>query len=175
MSTHTEDTKELQHCSGCTDDHSEGTHQMHTIEHPCKEGGDPDCGYCFPRDTKEMTVEKILKDIDFWKSQERNGHSFEEMSQAVEALKESVRTTLTTYASQVREKWLQEEIVRLEGMKKETSMTYTHQCPSDCCVMGSDHTHEETVTIPSAVVYNQAIQTIIDRYQSELTTLTQKT
>lgn len=55
-------------------------------------------------DTKEMTVENLLKDIDYWKSQERNGHSFEEMNKAVEALKECVRTTLTLYASQVREK-----------------------------------------------------------------------
>ncbi len=45
--------KELHSCSGCIDDRSEGTHQMHTFQHPCPPGGDPDCGYCFP--SKENT------------------------------------------------------------------------------------------------------------------------
>lgn len=39
---------EISNCSGCTDRYSEGTHQMHTIQHPCPPGGDPGCGYCFP-------------------------------------------------------------------------------------------------------------------------------
>ena len=46
-------TTELEDCSGCTDSRSEGTHAMHTKQHPCKEGGDPDCGYCFPQKTTE--------------------------------------------------------------------------------------------------------------------------
>lgn len=46
---HTEPNGESLHdCSGCTDRHSEGTHQLHTKQHPCPEGGDPNCGYCFP-------------------------------------------------------------------------------------------------------------------------------
>ena len=80
-------------------------------------------------DTKEMTVEKLIKDIDFWKSQERNGHSFDEMSQAVEALKESVRTTLTLFASQVREERDREilaELNRLDGDTTEPIPTRKH-------------------------------------------------
>lgn len=42
----------LEDCSGCTDPRSEGTHQMHTKQHPCEEGGDPNCGYCTPAPTK---------------------------------------------------------------------------------------------------------------------------
>lgn len=41
-------TNELHDCGGCTGQNNEGTHAMHTKQHPCKEGGDPDCGYCFP-------------------------------------------------------------------------------------------------------------------------------
>lgn len=40
-------------CSGCTDRNSEGTHQAHTVQHPCKEGGDPNCGYCVPKPESE--------------------------------------------------------------------------------------------------------------------------
>ena len=65
-------------------------------------------------DTKEMTVAKLLREIDFWKSQERNGHSFEEMSKALEALKESVQAALTLYASQVRE----EAVAREKQLKE---------------------------------------------------------
>ncbi len=72
-------------------------------------------------DTKEMTVENLLKDIDYWKSQERNGHSFEEMNKAVEALKECVRTTLTLYASQVREERDREIVEELVKMHREWS------------------------------------------------------
>ena len=44
---------ELRDCSGCTDlrnDPLGGTHAMHTKQHPCPEGGDPNCGYCFPKE-----------------------------------------------------------------------------------------------------------------------------
>lgn len=40
--------RKLEDCSGCTDPRSEGTHQGHTKQHPCPEGGDPNCGSCFP-------------------------------------------------------------------------------------------------------------------------------
>ena len=72
-------------------------------------------------DTKEMTVENLLKDIDYWKSQERNGHSFEEMNKAVEALKECVRTTLTLYASQVREERDREILAELDRLDGDTT------------------------------------------------------
>lgn len=52
--------EELHDCSGCTDDRSEGTHQSHTIQHPCKEGGDSNCGYCFP----EKFLTPISSDVE---------------------------------------------------------------------------------------------------------------
>lgn len=47
-----------ENCSGCTDRFSEGTHQMHTIQHPCSKGGDPNCGYCSP--TENSWEEKVI-------------------------------------------------------------------------------------------------------------------
>ena len=51
-------TNELPNCSGCTDPRSEGTHQGHTKQHPCPEGGNPNCGYCFPDGTPQNSMEE---------------------------------------------------------------------------------------------------------------------
>lgn len=61
--------KEIRDCSGCTDNRSEGTHQMHTKQHPCPKGGDPDCGYCFPSKAPEISMVSIdvepVKKLEF--------------------------------------------------------------------------------------------------------------
>lgn len=56
----------LHNCTGCTDKNSEGTHQMHTIQHPCPENGDPNCGYCFPEKTPhiEKIAERVASKLD---------------------------------------------------------------------------------------------------------------
>ncbi len=57
----TQQKETLEDCSGCTDDRSEGTHQMHTKQHPCQEGGDPNCGYCFPqKETWEARFDQVF-------------------------------------------------------------------------------------------------------------------
>jgi hypothetical protein len=53
----------LEDCSGCTDRHSEGTHQMHTTQHPCPEVGDKNCGYCFPEETTTGWEDTFLNDF----------------------------------------------------------------------------------------------------------------
>ena len=55
-----------------------------------------------------------------------------------------------------RQDWLREEIVKLEGMKKPTSFT------------GSENAQIESVFFKHEKGYNQALQTIIDRYHSEI-------
>ena len=60
-----------------------------------------------------------------------------------------IRTTLHQELQKARHDWLREEIVKLEGMKK-TMQTVTG--------------HEQQYNFGN----NQALQTIIDRYQSEL-------
>ena len=59
MNTNPKKQEELHDCSGCTDRHSEGTHANHTKQHPCPEGGDPNCGYCFPNPEKWEIGEKV--------------------------------------------------------------------------------------------------------------------
>ncbi len=55
----------LEDCSGCTDDRSEGTHQMHTKQHPCPKGGDPNCGYCAPlSETKNPSTDSWTGSLD---------------------------------------------------------------------------------------------------------------
>lgn len=54
---------ELYDCSGCTDDRSEGTHQGHTKQHPCRKGGDPNCGYCFPTPTEGSMEERFDREF----------------------------------------------------------------------------------------------------------------
>lgn len=73
----------LEDCSGCTDPHSEGTHQMHTKQHPCKDGGDPNCGYCFPEAFKKRvknasTPEKQGAAIAYMESKKRGKADWEE-------------------------------------------------------------------------------------------------
>ena len=67
----------LEDCSGCTDSRSEGTHAMHTRQHPCPEGGDPNCGECFPvQQEKESTWEaEFLRffPLNFWATEDYHG------------------------------------------------------------------------------------------------------
>lgn len=97
-------------------------------------------------ETKEMTIETVRSKLNKIYLRLVYGKS------DIEKTKQEVDELLTLYASQVREKWLREEIVKLEGMK-----------------------YIQVVDDDVTEAMNDTIQTIIDRHQAELTTLTPKT
>lgn len=57
----------LPDCSGCTDNHPEGTHQMHTKQHPCKPDSGLECAYC----SDDPVRRAIEHEIDQWWIQSR--------------------------------------------------------------------------------------------------------
>lgn len=102
----------LDDCSGCTDKYSEGTHAMHTKQHPCKEGGDPDCGYCFPSpQTTNERVEEIVREF---------GRKFniayvkdKGFASLGAEIQDFIRTALTTYTASL----IEDAMERIEGRK----------------------------------------------------------
>jgi len=66
-------------------------------------------------------------------------------------LKADLKSTHHQQLQKARHDWLREEIVKLEGMKEDGETP-----------LGTQELHE------TELAYNQALQTIIDRYRSEL-------
>lgn len=73
-----------------------------------------------------------------------------------------LRTTLHHQLQKARQDWLREEIVKLEGMKQPTIIQPEY---------GNDNPNYSRIAdtmVMKAHIHNQALQTIIDRYHSEL-------
>lgn len=98
-------------------------------------------------------VEELLQDFESRYSYLYQGTVYENgggnFSPVHESVKHWLRTTLHQELQKVRHDWLREEIVKLEEEQRK------HNCPPDD---GNDYDHGAYV----------ALQTIIDRYQSEL-------
>ncbi len=101
-------------------------------------------------DTKNWWLSKFTKGLPTIITSSKTGET-ELHPEFVEAL--------TAYASQVRAKWLREEIVRLEALINTNE--------------ADGHAHDPAIAYEEGC--NDTIQTIIDRHQAELTTLTPKT
>ena len=78
-------------------------------------------------------------------------------------LKEELTNLLHHQLQKARQDWLREEIVRLEGMKNIVG-SQTEISSNESLVKMVKNVME----LKGEMAYNQALQTIIDRYQSEL-------
>ena len=118
----------LQDCGGCSDDRSEGTHAMHTKQHPCPEGGDPNCGYCFP-EKNNAEIERIVREFESklhlsfglggFLTTDYSGENTEvpiwDMDE--DTAKKWLRDTLTTFKAHIEAALLEEIATKVEAGK----------------------------------------------------------
>ena len=107
--------------------------------------------------TREERIDVAIANLVF------SGLSIAQMEKIPKWLLENINNNKTEFnqflhhqLQKAQQDWLREEIVRLEGMKKPTSFT------------GSENAQIESVFFKHEKGYNQALQTIIDRYHSEI-------
>jgi len=121
------------------------------------------CRACF-RQRKQLTDE-IIKELEQTHHQELQKALAEKDKECGQAMKDFMamcHTAADAKTQKTRHDWLREEIVKLEGMKIEyehtvSCLTGKSKC-SDICRMVSQRLEGANATL----------QTIIDRYQSEL-------
>lgn len=131
----------LEDCSGCTDSRSEGTHQMHTKQHPCKEGGDPNCGHCFPNPlNRHDTIESIVREFEEKFEEEREQNLQWNLCES--GVKIFLRTALLSFSER------QQEAMKVVERSHMDDKAYPHD---DCM-----HCTE----------YNAALSALRDRWNS---------
>lgn len=126
---------------------------------------------CFEDGCGECTVCKYLNFLDWAESVGKPEGSIIKRDLVVEDYlkrKEQLLTSLLQKErgelEKARHDWLRDEIVKLEGMKIGNTSHTLH------CIKGKAETHTHCIMSPSErdKTHDQALQTIIDRYQSEL-------
>lgn len=100
--------KDYEDCAGCVDRHSEGTHAMHTKQHPCPDGGDPACGECFPMNPEDEIVAALREIIMPMRML---------APKSADALEEWLRTTLTSYRQRIEKEMIEDLSEKVSAMK----------------------------------------------------------